>query len=48
MAATDSIAALIKEIYGIASELTISLDKDNQALGVQLRKLVEQLEQKIK
>ncbi len=44
----NSIAAKIREIYGIASELTISPDKETQVLGVKLRKLVEHLEQQIR
>ncbi|CUH97118.1 hypothetical protein P22_3244 [Propionispora sp. 2/2-37] len=43
----DSIAGVIKEMYGIASELSISRDKETKVLGMQLRKLIEQLEQKI-
>lgn len=43
----DAISAIINEIYGIASELSISADKTAQEHGKQLRKLIEQLEQKI-
>lgn len=47
MTTEDSVADMIREIYSIASELTISQDKETQALGVKLRKIVEQLEQQI-
>ncbi|MDR3565558.1 MAG: hypothetical protein P4N59_29540 [Negativicutes bacterium] len=42
----DAIGTEINEMYGIASELSISSDKTVQELGKQLRKLVEQVERK--
>jgi len=35
---------LIKEMYGLAAELSISTDKAAQVYGKQLRKLIEQMQ----
>jgi hypothetical protein len=43
----EVIDAAINEIYGIASELSISTDKAVQEYGKQLRKLIEQLNNKL-
>jgi len=43
----DAVGAVINEMYGIASELSISPDKTAQDHGKQLRKLLEQLEHEI-
>ncbi len=43
----DSVSEIIRGLYEIASELLISVDKNAQEQGRQLRRLIEQLEKSI-
>jgi hypothetical protein len=43
----DSVREIIRGLYEIAAELLISVDKNAQEQGRQLRRLIEQLEKSI-
>ena len=43
----DGVSEIIRGLYEIAAELLISVDKNAQEQGRQLRRLIEQLEKSI-
>ena len=47
MGKKDGVSEIIRGLYEIAAELLISVDKNAQEQGRQLRRLIEQLEKSI-